>query len=286
MWKAVDVQRGGLCVVKRATAYKGMWQCHQEVSILLGPLRHVGCVIQLLGYYFADDCCLLALSPFGVSLATKARLLTDRAARGRWVDSIEDQLYGMADQVHRAKVVHRDIKPQNIIEGPDGNLLLLDFGLSADLSAEHAFDPPFEFCGTEGYISLNAALGGPPAFEDDVYSVHRTVLALRVGIDDFELAAAFGILKEDDTLGGPVAMDDGARCGSQSGFGNFARPDVNVACLCSCAGEDAAALGTGDHRAGAHAAFRLRGRPAVARAFAFPVAITRTILRAGASTRS
>jgi serine/threonine protein kinase/energy-coupling factor transporter ATP-binding protein EcfA2 len=70
--------------------------------------------------------------------------------------------------LHRAKKVHRDIKPSNILVTPEGRVVILDFGLVADLSA--ALSESY-LVGTCWYMAPEQARLkpiGPPA---DWYSV-------------------------------------------------------------------------------------------------------------------
>ena len=40
------------------------------------------------------------------------------------------QLLGAVEYLHKAGVVHRDLKPENVLINHDGNIKLVDFGLS------------------------------------------------------------------------------------------------------------------------------------------------------------
>ena len=60
----------------------------------------------------------------------------------RWVEQIAE---GLAE-VHACGLLHRDVKPQNILIGDNGQPRLVDFGLAAPLASE----------------SLQAISGSPP----------------------------------------------------------------------------------------------------------------------------
>ena len=55
-------------------------------------------------------------------------------------------------KVHQAGLLHRDLKPQNIILGPDGPKLI-DFGLAVLIDREHYLTEPGALVGTPAYMS-------------------------------------------------------------------------------------------------------------------------------------
>ncbi len=78
------------------------------------------------------------------------------------------QLLDVMSYAHRMKIIHLDIKPDNMMITPSGNLKLLDFGVARDLSHYSLKDPgygsrqymaPEQFTGKSGVISDVWALG-------------------------------------------------------------------------------------------------------------------------------
>ncbi|MGH7161930.1 MAG: serine/threonine-protein kinase, partial [Planctomycetota bacterium] len=78
---------------------------------------------------------------------------------------------------HRKNLVHRDIKPQNLVVEPDGTLKIVDFGLAAE--AEGAFSGGM--LGTPHYMSPEQCRGEHAKANSDVYALGITLFHLLVG---------------------------------------------------------------------------------------------------------
>jgi eukaryotic-like serine/threonine-protein kinase len=75
--------------------------------------------------------------------------------------------------LHAAGKLHRDIKPSNILVTPAGRIVILDFGISIELSraVEDAEHVEGGIVGTPAYISPEQAAGEAPTAASDWYSV-------------------------------------------------------------------------------------------------------------------
>jgi len=96
--------------------------------------------------------------PFIVSKLIEGGTLEDRLERGVW--SIDDsvrvaqQLAQALDYLHSQGVIHRHVKPANILTKPEGNAVLADFGLAMP---ESAYGRGARFVGTPAYMSPEQA---------------------------------------------------------------------------------------------------------------------------------
>jgi hypothetical protein len=80
--------------------------------------------------------------------------------------------------VHGQQIVHRDVKPQNMILGDEG-VVLVDFGVARLLAAEE--DQGTVAVGTPQYMAPEVFAGGTVSAASDVYSVAATLWTLLIG---------------------------------------------------------------------------------------------------------
>ena len=80
------------------------------------------------------------------------------------------QILKALDHAHRNGVVHRDIKPQNIMLLDNGQLRMMDFGIARISSAENQLSGG-KAMGSVHYISPEQAKGDETDFTSDIYSV-------------------------------------------------------------------------------------------------------------------
>jgi len=105
------------------------------------------------------------------------------AARAQYV--VRQAAAGLA-AAHQVGVVHRDIKPDNLLLGDDGSVKVADFGIARFLhDATTTMTSSGEVVGTSYYLSPEAALGrrvGPPA---DIYALGCVLYQLVTGHPPF-----------------------------------------------------------------------------------------------------
>ena len=85
--------------------------------------------------------------------------------------------------VHSCRLIHRDIKPQNIIHCPtDNRLVLIDFGAVADREGSHQDDQrlTIKAIGTPGYAPPEQ-ISGQPVYASDIYALGMTCIFLFTG---------------------------------------------------------------------------------------------------------
>jgi len=96
----------------------------------------------------------------------------------QWLE-VARQLLQAVGVLHRRNLLHRDIKPDNLHLGEDGQLRLLDFGLAycPGLSQASLHELP----GTPSFIAPEAFEGQPPSPRQDLYAAGVTLYYLLTG---------------------------------------------------------------------------------------------------------
>ncbi len=86
---------------------------------------------------------------------------------------------------HEVGVIHRDIKPQNIIIEPTGGLKIMDFGI-ARLTQDRGMTATGTVVGTPDYMSPEQARGIALDFRSDIYSMGVVLYEIFTGTLPFE----------------------------------------------------------------------------------------------------
>ncbi len=149
----------------------------------------------------------------GTPLDRRLDALRESKAAGRPVGSKEaiETACGIALQVadalahaHRSGVLHRDVKPSNILVRRDGSAVLTDFGIARDEGLP-SLTATGELSGTAYYVSPEQAQGGRVAVDhrSDVYSLGVTLFELLTLRRPFEGSTVQEVLCKIATVEAP-----------------------------------------------------------------------------------
>ena len=119
----------------------------------------------------------------GGSLANRLGDIPDAAQRAQLALAVAQQIGSALDCAHAAGVLHRDVKPSNVLIGEEGRFVLSDFGLARVLqtgSSLHATVTGM-VAGTPAYMAPEQALGEPADGRTDLYGLAILVYEIVTG---------------------------------------------------------------------------------------------------------
>ncbi|KRG13518.1 serine/threonine protein kinase [Virgibacillus soli] len=93
---------------------------------------------------------------------------------------IMKQLTSAVAHAHQNHIIHRDIKPQNILIDHDGHVMITDFGIAMALSAT-SITQTNAVLGSVHYLSPEQARGGMATKKSDIYSLGIVMFELLTG---------------------------------------------------------------------------------------------------------
>jgi serine/threonine protein kinase len=145
-------------------------------------VKHPGIVRVLDDGLTEDGCVFLVMDLLdgrtleALRLARGGRLSLDEAL------DVADALLSALEAAHRVGIVHRDVKPQNVLVGRDGSVKLLDFGV-AHVVGEGNLHNELDVIGTPSYMSPEQAAGrrSELGVQSDLWSVGATLFTVLTG---------------------------------------------------------------------------------------------------------
>jgi CheY-like chemotaxis protein len=114
------------------------------------------------------------------------------------VESIEyaQRICAALHVVHAAGLLHRDLKPPNVMLRPDGSVVLIDFGLAKQLDVAHLNTVVGMLRGSPYYMSPEQAQGLPLDARSDLYSVGVILYEMLTGRKPYTGATAVEVMQQ------------------------------------------------------------------------------------------
>jgi len=104
------------------------------------------------------------------------------------------QIASALSAVHAKGVLHRDLKPPNIMLRKDGSIALIDFGLAKRVRLESEITDKGEIFGTPYYMSPEQGHGSTVDERSDIYSLGVIFYEMLTGMKPFTADTAMGII--------------------------------------------------------------------------------------------
>ncbi|MFF3451947.1 serine/threonine-protein kinase [Streptomyces sp. NPDC002667] len=94
------------------------------------------------------------------------------------------EVLGALEAAHAAGVLHRDVKPDNVLLGPHGRVVLTDFGI-ARIDGDTSLTDTGGFVGSPEYVAPERVLGVRPGPASDLWSLGVLLYAATEGVSPF-----------------------------------------------------------------------------------------------------
>jgi formylglycine-generating enzyme required for sulfatase activity/serine/threonine protein kinase len=158
----------------------------REARLLYG-LRH-NALPRVIDYFITEDGSQFFVMEF-IPGQDLSEMLSDRIERGEgpfpinqvldWGDQLLDALHYL--HMHNPPIIHRDIKPQNLKVMPNGQVILLDFGLAKGAVSGMTLGSASIQGYTPNYAPLEQMRGSGTDARSDIYSLAVTMHCLLSG---------------------------------------------------------------------------------------------------------
>lgn len=130
--------------------------------------------------------------------ATPLSVMMRQRRRIEWEEAlaIAQQVADALECAHEAQIIHRDIKPPNILVAADGHTFVTDFGIAKVLTAEEQLTVDGARLGTPQYMSPERCATGEVSASSDVYSLGVVLFQMLTGRLPHEARDHAGVIKE------------------------------------------------------------------------------------------
>jgi serine/threonine protein kinase len=165
------------------------------------PLRYIVCV---LGYGSDGDTHYLVME--FVQGRDLGQILEERRALP-WQEALDiarQVALGLA-HAHQYEIVHRDVKPGNIMVLPDGAVRVLDFGIARAKSSPSL--APSGFVGSPHYAAPEQAMGDPVDTRADIYSLGVVTYRMLGGALPFQGDTPWAVINQHIASPPPTLQD-------------------------------------------------------------------------------
>jgi serine/threonine protein kinase len=157
---------------------------------LIGKISHPS-VVNIFNLGIADDHAFIAMeycSRGSLKRRIRIGMYADRA------DDIMRQIADALDAIHAVGILHRDLKPTNVLFREDESVALIDFGLAKQAHLKAELTGTGEIFGTPYYMSPEQGHGETLDIRSDIYSLGVIFYEMLTGNKPFEGNTAMGVI--------------------------------------------------------------------------------------------
>jgi serine/threonine-protein kinase len=129
------------------------------------------------------------------------------------VRRLGEELLGALGAAHSAGLVHRDVKPANVLMAPDGSAKVADFGIAKAVADEDGatlqvdLTSTGQMFGTVAYMAPERLAGRPASVQSDIYSVGVVLYEALTGTRPFAAPTPIGVVRAIDEARPPPLRD-------------------------------------------------------------------------------
>jgi serine/threonine-protein kinase len=142
--------------------------------------------------YGATDDVVYTVMPFLEGGALADLIQVERQVEPTKAAGVAAQVACALDYAHRRGVIHRDVKPDNVLFDEDGNAIITDFGI-ATARFHGRLTATGRAMGTPHYMSPEQAMGKLVDGRSDIYAIGILLYEALVGQPPFDAADAFSV---------------------------------------------------------------------------------------------
>jgi serine/threonine-protein kinase len=128
---------------------------------------------------------------------TFADELAERALSTAEVYDVADAVLGALEAAHGAGIVHRDVKPENVLRATDGTWKVADFGIAKSAEAASDITVTGVMIGTPAYVAPERIDGRPATPASDLYAtgvvLYEAVARRKPFVGDTSIAVAMSV---------------------------------------------------------------------------------------------
>jgi DNA-binding response OmpR family regulator len=157
---------------------------------LIAKLDHPN-IVKIFDLGVADDHAFIAMEYCGEG-SLKLRII--RGLESEVAFGLMRQIAGALGELHRGGIMHRDLKPTNVMFRDDGSLVLIDFGLAKEAELRAEITSTGEIFGTPYYMSPEQGHAGNVDERGDIYSLGVIFYEMLSGLKPYDGETAMSVI--------------------------------------------------------------------------------------------